>query len=83
MTHKKRTVAAEGVNLAFGACKLCAERSVYLIAHIGIAVFHMISAPVFRPEKPLHIARQRACRAEGNIIIRHKFIYYSEGKSLI
>ena len=83
MCHKERAVSTKCVHLKLRLGKLCAERAVYFITHIGIAVFHMISAALFRSEKSLHIARKRTCGGNGNIILSHKLVDDSERERLI
>ena len=83
MTHQERAVPAEGVHFFVRARQLSTQRAIDLIAHIGVAVLHVVGAPVLGTEQTLHIPGQRTGRAKSNGVVGHKLVDNAQSQSLV
>lgn len=65
--HQVGAVSKEGVHLPVRAGQLHAQGAVWLVAHVAKAVFHVVAVAARGAEQALHVARQAAGAAHGNI----------------
>ena len=74
MEHDEAAVAGHGIDIPIADGMLHAQRAGDFITHAGVAVLHVIGVHASGPPHALHVAGQRARRADDHIIGINAFI---------
>ncbi|MNV44408.1 hypothetical protein D3C71_1361660 [compost metagenome] len=82
MQHHKGAVANHRIHLAVRLSQLDPQRGIDLIAHTGVAIFHVITLLAVVVPHPLQITRQAARGGDDHAVLRQMLVQHPQHPAL-